>query len=111
MRRCNNRGYIRLLMGNLDAAVSDIDQSIADDPYNAWAYRNKGLWYLRTGDIANAIQLLSRALTSPDSVEKAEYYLAEAYLAKGEKSKACEHFKRSLEAHEMSKEDYKDKCL
>ena len=91
-------------------ALNDIDESIADDPYNPWAYRNKGLWYLRKGDADNAIRLLSRALDSPELVEKADYYLAEAYLAKGQRQKACEHFQRSFNRNEMSRQEFNGKC-
>ena len=55
----NNRGYLHLLNKDLTKAKEDIDLSISLDPYNGWAYRNKGLYYLRTGNTEDAIRLLA----------------------------------------------------
>jgi tetratricopeptide (TPR) repeat protein len=106
----NNRGYIRLMMGDMDAALSDIDESIVEDPGNAWAYRNKGIYYLKTGDAQNAIRLLSRALEMSDFIEQGQYYLGEAYLANHQKQAACEHFSEAVKKQEMTEVEFRKKC-
>jgi len=45
----------------LDKAETDINQSIELDPYNGWAYRNKGIFYFMKGDYPSAQRLLVQA--------------------------------------------------
>jgi Flp pilus assembly protein TadD len=79
----NNRGYVLLMMGKLPEALVDIDKSIVGDPRNAWAYRNKGIYYYLSGDAANAIRLLGRALEMDSTVREAKRYLELARDKKG----------------------------
>lgn len=71
----NNRAYVLLMMNRLPEALTDIDKSIVGDPRNAWAYRNKGIYYYRSGDYANAVRLLQRALEMDSTVREAKRYL------------------------------------
>ena len=70
----NNRGYIFLLTDQMQKAKEDIDLSITLDPYNGWAYRNKGIYYLRSGQYDDALRLLKRAETSHSFIEKVDFF-------------------------------------
>lgn len=71
----NNRAYVLLMMGRLPEALDDVNKSIVEDPRNAWAYRNKGIYYYLSGDHANAARLLERALELDSTVREAKRYL------------------------------------
>jgi Flp pilus assembly protein TadD len=79
----NNRGYVLLMMGRLPEALEDIDKSIVGDPRNAWAYRNKGIYYYKSGDYANAVRLLERAIELDSTVRDAKRFLELAREKKG----------------------------
>src|SRR5690606_35830241 len=79
----NNRAYVLLMMNRLPEAFTDIDKSIVGDPRNAWAYRNKGIYYYRSGDYANAVRLLQRALEMDSTVREAKRYLELARQQQG----------------------------
>ena len=79
----NNRAYVLLMTGKLPEALSEIDKSIVKDPLNAWAYRNKGIYYYLSGDPVNAVRLLERALEMDSTVREAKHYLKLALEKKG----------------------------
>lgn len=106
----NNRGYVYLMQGELDKALADINESIVNDPRNAWAYRNKGIYYLKRGDAPDAIRLLRQALDMSAFIDKIHFYLAEAYRLNGEQQKACEHFRTAVEKHEITQEQFRTYC-
>ena len=45
----NNRGYAKLMTGDADGALADIETSIKLFPSNSYAYRNRGLAYRKLG--------------------------------------------------------------
>lgn len=94
----NNRGFIFLMQNHLPEALRDIDQSILGDSDNGWAYRNKGIYRLRSGDFKDAIRLLNQALSIDSFIDKIHYYLGMAYLSNNQKKEACEQFKLSEQA-------------
>jgi pentatricopeptide repeat protein len=98
------------LRNELSLALEDIDYSITTDPYNGWAYRNKGIYYLKTGDAASAIRLLNQAIELEPSVEKGYYYLAEAYTKSGDTEKACEAWRESIKRGEAKATDSRVAC-
>ena len=77
-------------MNDPEHALIDINKSIALDPYNAWAYRNKGIYYLLVEQPSEAIRLLEQSFEMDSSVEDIHYYLARAYSENGDAEKACE---------------------
>ena len=93
----NNRGFIHLLNGELEKAREDIDQSIALDPENAWAYRNKGRWYHVNGLYEDALRLYDLALTKDTFIQNIFIYRGDTYMAMGEKELACREFKKASE--------------
>ena len=98
------------MRGDVEEALTDIDESIMEDPYNAWAYRNKGLYYLKTRNADEAMRLLSRALEMSDFLELTHYYLGEAWLLKGDKAKACEFFQKAFERKEITTGHFRRRC-
>jgi tetratricopeptide (TPR) repeat protein len=50
-------------MNSPDKALPYIDESIVLDPYNAYAYRNKGIYYLKKNDAGNAIRMFEKAIS------------------------------------------------
>jgi tetratricopeptide (TPR) repeat protein len=85
----NNRGYVYLQLDSLEKAVKDIDASLLRDPQNAWAYRNKGIYYYKAGNFEEALRLLTRAESMDIQMTEVQLWLGKAYLAIGEKEKAC----------------------
>ena len=65
------------------------------DPYNAWAYRNKGILMLEKKDYSNAERLLRQSLDMDPFVDKINFYLGIAQQKNGNASKACESFRKS----------------
>ncbi len=94
----NNRGFIYLMQNKLPEALLDIDESILLDPDNGWAYRNKGIYRLLSGDYENAIRLLKQGLAIDSFIDKIHFYLGMAYLKNKQKSEACEQFNLSEKA-------------
>jgi tetratricopeptide (TPR) repeat protein len=106
----NNRGYVYLLMGQYEKALEDINESITIDPYNAWAYRNKGIYFLQKSNYDEALRLLQHAATLDRSIIDLNFYLGEAYWAKGDKQNACLFYKKSEELKDRRQRDSTRKC-
>jgi tetratricopeptide (TPR) repeat protein len=106
----NNRGYLHLLNNDLPKALADIDQSIGEDPYNPWAYRNKGIYYLKQNDPVAAIRLLERAEKMDANIDKINLYLGEAYFKNGDRKKACVYYEKALLKKEISEVTFKKWC-
>ena len=106
----NNRGYILLMMGDLEAGRADIDNSIVMDPYNGWAYRNKGIYYLLSGKPAEALRLFQRAETADPFIEKIHYYLGEAHWLVGDREAACKQFQLAAVQGELPDQSIRNYC-
>ena len=98
----NNRGFINLMMDSLDLALQDIDASILLNPKNGWAYRNKGIYFLKTGDYSQAIRLMNRAIEEPDFIDEVYNYLGQAYQKSGDMAKACEVWSEGASKNEAA---------
>ncbi len=103
----NNRGFARLMKGEPDKALEDINAGMVLDPQNAWAYRNKGIYYLLAGDAAAAIRLMEQALQMDERVENINAWLAEAYHKAGKAEAACRYARLSAERAERKKPSVK----
>ncbi len=106
----NNRGYIRLLMGEAIGALQDINESITIDPYNAWAYRNKGIVAFEAKDFNEALRLLKHAESLDPAITDLNYYLAEVYWALNEKAQACNYFAKSASVNDRLKPAASRRC-
>jgi len=96
----NNRGYIHLLSDSIDLAEADINESIRIDPYNGWAYRNKGIMYIKKQQFTDAVRLLTQAVKMDNTIEAVYFHLGNAYQGAGDLGKACEAWKRSADLGE-----------
>jgi tetratricopeptide (TPR) repeat protein len=94
----------------MDKARADIDLSITIDPYNGWAYRNKGIYYLMEQKYDDAIRLLKRAESSDSFIEKLNFFLGEAYDRQKDTKTACAYYAKAVDRMEMEAKDYKSKC-
>ena len=88
------------MTNELEKARNDIDQSITQDPYNGWAYRNKGIYYLMTKQYDDAVRVLKQAEAMDPFIDKVYIYLSEAYLQTKDFENACKAYKKSVENHE-----------
>jgi tetratricopeptide (TPR) repeat protein len=79
----------------LEKAAADINESISIDPYNAWAYRNKGLLAMIQKDHDYAERLFQQALKTDDFVDKIYYYMGMNYLSMNKRGLACVAFNKS----------------
>jgi tetratricopeptide (TPR) repeat protein len=57
------RSFVKLQMNDVEGALSDVTSSLALDSTNSFAYRNKALVILATGDTAQCITNLQKAKT------------------------------------------------
>ena len=80
-----------------NARQADINESISKDLDNVWAYRNKGIFYLKKKDFSQAERLLKQSLDMDSFVDRVHYYFGLAYLYNGKKEPACIEFKKSEE--------------
>ena len=97
----NNRGYIALVTGDVEGGRKDIDQSIGTDPYNGWAYRNKGIYYLKTHQEKDAIRLFKQAEEMDPFIDRIYAYLGDAYAQAGDKAGACPYYVEAVTRGEM----------
>ena len=96
----NNRGYIRLLNGDLDEGIKDINHSLLMETNNSWAYRNKGYYYFLIKEYKQAINLLNTSLEMDPKTKKSHLFLGKAYFESGDIDLACDHWQISGERGE-----------
>lgn len=106
----NNRGYIYLMQGEMDKALEDINMSITLDPYNAWAYRNKGIYYLKLEDFQSAQRLLKQAESMDEYLPGIFLYLGDALHGLGQRMEACDYYKKAKERGQVTDETLRTKC-
>ena len=59
----NDRGYLRMMNGDLDRGLADLNEAIRIDPYGPYAYWNRAEIYRYKGDAASAKEDYQRALS------------------------------------------------
>ncbi|MFY0592477.1 tetratricopeptide repeat protein [Roseivirga sp.] len=85
----NNRGYIHLLMNNLEAAEPDIRRAIIGAPQNPWAYRNRGILFYLRDRFDDAVRNFEQAAKYDDKIPELNYYWAMTLNKLGKKEEAC----------------------
>ncbi|NUY81275.1 tetratricopeptide repeat protein [Flavobacterium sp. MAH-1] len=58
----NNRGYAKMKLGDLNGAMSDVNQSISLSADNSYAFRNRALIYNEQNNVEAACQDVKKAL-------------------------------------------------
>src|SRR5690606_33586617 len=98
----NNRAYLHLLEDEDEKALPLINESITQDPFNGWAYRNKGYYFLKQGDAPEAIRLFERALKADSRIDKLHLWMAEALFLQGDRVKACEYLTEAAQRNQLT---------
>ena len=93
----NNRAFIYLMTDELMKAQNDLRLAIMGAPENAWAYRNRGILLYKREDYAAAIRNFQLAEDYDAKVPLMHRYWAQALLAQGKESEACEVAKRAVD--------------
>ena len=104
----NNRGFIYLEMDSLELALKDINQSILINPENGWAYRNKGIYMIKKGEFALAVDLLDRAIQSGEFIDELYYFVGDAYYKNGDTSQACNYWRQGAQINEQRSQQMLD---
>lgn len=93
----NNRAFIYLMTDELMKAQGDLRLAIMGAPENAWAYRNRGILLYKREDYEAAIRNFQLAEDYDAKVPLMHRYWAQALLAQGKQTEACEVAKRSVD--------------
>jgi Flp pilus assembly protein TadD len=64
----NNRGYSRMLAGDLPGALTDLEQSAAQDYDKAWV--NLGVLYAKVQRYDDAVEALAKVLAEPEALNR-----------------------------------------
>lgn len=76
----NNRGFVRLKLGEIELALKDFEESIELYPDNSFAFKNLALLYIETNQLEQACEALDQAL----QLKFAETYGDEVHLLQAE---------------------------
>lgn len=91
----NNRGYFLLKLDRLTDGKAAIESALRLNDTNAWAWRNRGVYYLLNGDASAALTDLKKAETLDPSVESLYVYLGEAHRLAKNPTEACRAFRKA----------------
>ena len=94
---CNNRGNVRLSLGDFGGAIGDFTRAIELNPSLTVAYYNRGNAYGAKGDVAEAIKDYGRVLELNPQNADACLNRGNAYDQMGEHQKAIRDFDKSIE--------------
>lgn len=100
----NNKGYYLLNTGMLAEGRQLIETALAEDANNAWAIRNMGVYDLLSKNYSKALANFEKAEKLDPGVELINYYLGEASLLSGNKSKTCQYWQVGVKLNESKSE-------
>jgi tetratricopeptide (TPR) repeat protein len=98
------------LEGENEEALPLINESITLDPYNGWAYRNKGYYYLKKGNADEALRLFQLALNADPRIDKLHLWMAEAAFLKGDREGGCRYLLEAANFNQISSEQLRSRC-
>lgn len=98
----NNRGYCRLMLGQIDEAETDIGTAIELNGENSFAWRNQAIFKMIAGDFEEAIRLLDKAYVLKPQTELIHFYYSVAHLNNGNSEEAARYRKLSEELKEFN---------
>ena len=93
----NNIGTVRLRYGRVTKAVSAFAKAVELDPSYTRAWRNLGKAQFDAGKRSEAEVSLLKSIALDDTDRQTHYFLAEAYLRRGEATLAIESLRACLE--------------
>lgn len=88
----NNKGFYLLNTGQLAEGKKLIERALEQNPINAWAIRNMGVFELLSKNLDKALSYFEQADKLDPNVELLNYYLGETNLVLGNKTKACQYW-------------------
>lgn len=96
----NNRGFLKLMKGDLEGGGKDVDRAIVSDPLNAWAYRNKGIYYYMSDKIEDAVRNFEQAAKLEDDMPFLDYYWGASLIKLDRMDEACGKLRKSVDRFE-----------
>ncbi|GAB2643669.1 hypothetical protein GCM10027035_42290 [Emticicia sediminis] len=88
----NNKAYYLLNLGKLEEGKKLLDWVLEKNNNSAWAFRNLGVYFLKTKDFSSANENFLKSDKIDPTVELLNYYLGLTQQSLGNKSKACEYW-------------------
>lgn len=92
----NNRGTCALGKGDIEAALSDLEQAVRRNGSNAALHRNRGNAYLQKGDLDRALADLNEAIRLDPKQQPAFAYRGLVYERLGKPDNAIAEYKAAL---------------
>lgn len=83
---------VKLVEGNLDAAMEAANRAVAADEGNPYAHYQAGMVAFRQGNHERAVEALERALSLKSDLAYAHYYAGQAAQRMRQTPKMAEHF-------------------
>ncbi len=96
--------------GNFEAAVPYLEKAAQDNPNIIDPYLDIGICYLKSNQLAKAINAFSRVINIFPNDWRGYYYLAASYVSNGEIAKALQNYNRAKELG-IKGEDFVEKLL
>ena len=93
----NNKAYLLIKLNRPTEALPFVEESLQRDNQNAWAHQTLGLYWLGQQP-GKALTEFRLAETLDASVDQLYYYIGIAEWATGNKTRACEAWKRGISA-------------
>ena len=88
-------------MDSLELGLEDINRSILLNPDNGWAYRNKGVYFLKKGEYERSLELFNRAIDAKEFIDEIYYYMGQAYKGLGQDRDACDAWQKGKKEGEV----------
>ncbi len=88
----NNKAFYLLNLGKLEEGKKLLDLVLEKNKNSAWAYRNLGIFYLKSKNFMEANENFLKSDKIDPTVELLNYYLGLTQASLGNKSKACEYW-------------------
>ena len=107
----NNRGFARLRLAEVQAALKDFTQAIELNPNDALAWNNRGDVYLESGNLERALEDYAQAARLNPKNPKTFYYLGVIHSRLGNKEKALEDFTKAIELEREFAEAYQNRGI
>jgi len=105
----NNRGFLKLMTGEIVEGGKDIDRAIVADPQNAWAYRNKGIFYFMNEAYEDALRNFIQTSKIEDDMDFLHTYWAATLLKLDRAKEGCEIIQVGVDRQEPEALDFQRK--
>jgi tetratricopeptide (TPR) repeat protein len=102
----NNRGFLKLMTGKIVEGGKDIDRAIVADPQNAWAYRNKGIFYFMNEAYDDALRNFIQTSKIEEDMDFLHTYWAATLSKLDRTQESCEIIKAGVERQEPEAIDF-----